>query len=45
MTLPQAAKARENVGLVDPKLPAWPGRTLGDAQMAASLQHIGTLCM
>jgi len=45
VTLPQAAKARENVGLVDPALPAAPGRTLGDAKIAALLEHIGTLCM
>ena len=45
VTLPQAAKARENVGLVDPRLPAWPGRTLGDAKSAALLEHIGKLCM
>jgi len=44
VTLPQAAKARENVGLVDPALPALPGRTLGDAKIAALLDHIGTLC-
>jgi len=43
--LPQAAKARENIGLVDPKLPPWPGRTLGDAKSAALLDHIGKLCM
>ena len=45
VTLPQAAKARENVGLVDPALPAWPGRTLGDAKSAALLEHIGKLCL
>lgn len=45
VTLPQAAKDRENIGLVDPKLPAWPGRTLGDGQSAALLDHIGKLCM
>ncbi len=45
VTLPQAAKDRNNIGLVDPKLPAWPGRTLGDAQSAALLDHIGKLCM
>ena len=45
VTLPQAAKARENVGLVDPTLPALPGRTMGDAKSAALLAHIGTLCM
>ena len=44
VTLPQAAKDRNNVGLVDPKLPPSPGRTLGDAKSAALLQHIGTLC-
>jgi peptidoglycan/xylan/chitin deacetylase (PgdA/CDA1 family) len=42
--LSQAAKARENIGLVDPKLPPLPGRTLGDAKSTALLQHIGTLC-
>jgi peptidoglycan-N-acetylglucosamine deacetylase len=44
VTLPQAAKARENMGLVDPALPPLPGRTLGDAKSAAVLQHIGSLC-
>jgi peptidoglycan/xylan/chitin deacetylase (PgdA/CDA1 family) len=44
VTLPQAAKDRNNVGLVDPALPAWPGRTLGDAKSGALLQHIGALC-
>lgn len=44
VTLPQAAKERENAGLVDPKLPPLPGRTLGDAKSAALLQHIGALC-
>ena len=42
--LPQAAKARENVGLVDPKLPPLPGRTLSDARIDGLLAHIGTLC-
>ena len=45
VTLPQAAKARENIGLVDPRLPPLQGRTLGDAKSAALLDHIGTLCM
>jgi peptidoglycan/xylan/chitin deacetylase (PgdA/CDA1 family) len=45
VSLPQAAKDRDNVGLVDPRLPPLPGRTLGDAKSAALLQHIGTLCM
>ena len=44
VTLPQAGKASENVGLVDPKLPPLPGRTLGDAKSATLLAHIGTLC-
>jgi len=45
VTLPQAAKDRANVGLVDPALPALPGRSLGDAKSAALLAHVGTLCM
>jgi len=45
VTLPQAAKAQENIGLVDPRLPASPGRTLGDAKTGALLDHIGKLCM
>jgi peptidoglycan/xylan/chitin deacetylase (PgdA/CDA1 family) len=44
VTLPAAAKARENVGLVDPALPPLPGRTLGDAKSAAVLDHIAGLC-
>lgn len=44
VALPQAAKARENIGLVDPKLPPLPGRTLGDARIDGLLAHIGTLC-
>ena len=45
VTLPQAAKARENVGLVDPALPPLPGRALGDARIGALVDHIGTLCL
>jgi peptidoglycan-N-acetylglucosamine deacetylase len=44
VTLAQAAKDRDNVGLVDPALPPLPERTLGDAKSNAVLQHIGTLC-
>jgi peptidoglycan/xylan/chitin deacetylase (PgdA/CDA1 family) len=44
VTLPDAAKDPANIGLVDPKLPPLPGRTEGDAKMAARLQQIGDLC-
>jgi len=44
VTLEAAAKDRDNVGLVDPKLPPLPGRTLADAKNAVVLQHVGTLC-
>lgn len=44
VTLERAAKDPANIGLVDPKLPALPGRTLGDAASNARLAHIGTLC-
>jgi len=44
VTLPKAAKDRDNVSLVDPARPPLPGRTLGDARSNAVLQHIGTLC-
>jgi peptidoglycan/xylan/chitin deacetylase (PgdA/CDA1 family) len=44
VTLPDAAKDPANIGLVDPKAPPLPGRTLGDAQSAARLQQIGDLC-
>jgi len=44
VTLTQAAKDRDNVGLIDPALPPLPGRTLADAKSNAVLQHIGTLC-
>lgn len=45
VTLPKAAHDRDNAGLVDPKQPASPGRSLGDARIAASLEKIGALCM
>jgi hypothetical protein len=44
VTLPQAAKDPANIGLVDPKLPALPGRAMGDAASNARMAHIGTLC-
>ena len=44
VTLGQAALDPANFGLVDPRLPPIPGRTLGDAKMAARLQQIGDLC-
>lgn len=44
VTLPEAARDPANIGLVDPKLPPLPGRTLGDAAAGAMLAHIGTLC-
>ena len=44
VTLPQAAKDPANIGLVDPKLPALPGRTLSDAKIDGVMAHIGTLC-
>ena len=42
--LDQAALDLDNVGLVDPRLPPLPGRTMGDAASNARLAHIGTLC-
>lgn len=45
VTLETAAKDRDNIGLVDPKLPPLPARTLADAKNAALLQHVGTLCL
>jgi peptidoglycan/xylan/chitin deacetylase (PgdA/CDA1 family) len=44
VTLPQAAKDPANIGLVDPKLPALPGRTLSDAKIDGVMAHIATLC-
>jgi len=44
VTLPQAAKDPANVGLVDPKLPPLPGRTLGNAASGVLLTRIATLC-
>ena len=44
VTLEQAAKDPANVGLVDPKLPALPGRTLSDGKIDGVMAHIATLC-
>jgi hypothetical protein len=44
VTLPDAARDPANIGLVDPKMPPLPGRTLGDVKAAARLQQIGDLC-
>jgi peptidoglycan-N-acetylglucosamine deacetylase len=45
VTLPDAAKDPANIGLVDPKLPALPGRTLGDAASGAILDRVGKMCL
>ncbi|HWI85936.1 MAG TPA: polysaccharide deacetylase family protein [Sphingomonas sp.] len=44
VTLPKAASDPANLGLVDPRLPPLPGRTMNDAAMGAMLDHVGTLC-
>jgi peptidoglycan-N-acetylglucosamine deacetylase len=44
VTLEQAAKDRDNLGLVDPAQVALPGRTLGNAASSAMLDRIGKLC-
>jgi peptidoglycan/xylan/chitin deacetylase (PgdA/CDA1 family) len=42
--LDQAALDLDNIGLVDPRLPPLPGRTLSDPKIDAIVAHIGTLC-
>jgi peptidoglycan/xylan/chitin deacetylase (PgdA/CDA1 family) len=44
VTLPKAAKDPANIGLVDPKLPSLPGRTLGSPSADARLQQLAGLC-
>ncbi|WP_116091358.1 polysaccharide deacetylase family protein [Sphingomonas crusticola] len=44
VTLDQAAKDPANLGLVDPRLPPLPARTLGNAASGEMLQRIGGLC-
>jgi peptidoglycan/xylan/chitin deacetylase (PgdA/CDA1 family) len=44
VTLPAAAKDPANIGLVDPKLPAPPGRTLSNPKIDGVMAHIATLC-
>ena len=45
VTLPRAARDPRNVGLVDPRLPPLPGRTLADDKNGEVLNHIATLCV
>jgi peptidoglycan/xylan/chitin deacetylase (PgdA/CDA1 family) len=42
--LDRAARDPANVGLVDPRLPPLPGRTMGDAASAAMLTRVQGLC-
>jgi peptidoglycan-N-acetylglucosamine deacetylase len=44
VTLQRAARDRDNIGLVDPKLPPLPGRKLGDAESGALIQRVGEMC-